>query len=58
MKTMHRKQRFSKIKSEEKSDGFHKKSSIELQKILMFELLESYSSAVPGSNISFITDKL
>ena len=36
VKTIHRQERTS---SEEKSDGFHKKCSIELWTILMFELL-------------------
>ena len=36
VKTIHRQERTS---SEEKSEGFHKKCSIELRKILMFELL-------------------
>ena len=58
MKTIHRQQRFSKTTSEEKSDGFWKKCSIELWTILMFELLLSYSGVVLGSNISLITRKV
>ena len=41
MKTIRRQQRFSKTTSEEKSDGLHKKCSIELWTILMFEFLQS-----------------
>ena len=58
MKTMHRQQMFSKTTSEEKSEGFHKKCSIELWTILMFELLLSYNGAVPGLNISLIARKV
>ena len=58
IKTIHRQQRFSKTTSEEKSRRFHKKCSIELWTILMFELLLSYSSAVHELNISLITEKM
>ena len=43
VKTIHRQERTS---SEEKSDGFHKKCSIELWTILMFELLLCCHTAV------------
>ena len=42
VKTIHRQERTS---SEKKSDGFHKKCSIELWTILMFELLLCYHTA-------------
>ena len=58
LKTIHRQQRFSKTTSEKKSDELHKKCSKELWAILMFEVLLSYSGAVPGSNISLITRKV
>ena len=58
LKTIHRQQRFSKTTSEKKSYELHKKCSKELWAILMFELLMSYSGAVPGSNISLITRKV
>ena len=43
LKTIHRQERIS---SEEKSDGFHKKCSMELWTILMFELLLCCHTAV------------
>ena len=49
---------FSKTTSEEKSDRFHKKCSIQLWVVLIFELLLSCSSAVPGLNLSLITEKV
>ena len=42
VKKIHRQERTS---SEEKSDGFHKKCSVELWAILMFELLLCYHTA-------------
>ena len=41
MKTIRRQQRFAKTTSEEKSDGLHKKCSIEFWTILMFQFLQS-----------------
>ena len=53
VKTIHRQERTS---SEKKSDGLHKKCSIDLWTIL-FEFC-SYSSAVHGTNIALITEKV
>ena len=54
VKTIHRQERTS---SEKKSDGWHKKCSIELWTILLFEFY-SYSSTVHGTNIVLITEKV
>ena len=57
VKTIHRQERTS---SEKKSDGFHKKCSIEMWTILMPELLLccQNSSAVHETNIVLITEKV
>ena len=57
VKTIDRQERTS---SEKKSDGFHKKCSIQFWKTLMFELLLCCHTAatVHGTNIVFITEKV
>ena len=57
VKTIDRQERTS---SEKKSDGFHKKCSIQFWKTLIFELLLCCHTAatVHGTNIVFITEKV
>ena len=55
MKTIYRQERTS---SEEKSDGFHRKSSIVVDNFdVRVAAVLSYSSAVHGTNIVLITEK-